>query len=637
MKKRRIKISFLVWLLLSSALPLYAKETKNVEWRLDSVDPAQIIKSLDITELPKEMVQLRRKIQIDVSKDKVTTHYQRINYFPRFVDAEKYGTQSVRYNPNYQQVQILAASSVSPTGSVSTVKKEALQALETSEFNTFSSEKVLVFPFPGLREGSFSLLEYKVISDLNRMETDWSNRLSVQSSYPIGHFQLDVSWDESYPIQWAKDSEQLHCQIAVNALQCEGREIGAYRSDQSELWRDHIEMIALGQLNSWQQVIARANQAMENANKDRQGLDVLLERLTKGTDSIEEQIDRILSFVARDIRYVSFSQYGHSVTPHTLAETIDNRYGDCKDKSTLLKALLEGIGLDPTLVLVSTYRSNSERLLIPTMASFNHIVVCFALDGSRYCLDPTDTQVHWQYVPSWIQRKVSLPLVQGAVPEVMSASLFRWRMKSEFDIKFTPEGAQHERNQRTYYGEYAGYFRSFLYSKNAEEREEYLIEQYQDLVTSLGKPAFTLWHLDTMNDELKVQSENTLTPFLDLTRVTQYTEQDAWLHYELRNLDLHNRIYPEYFPGALIESTINFDTQGNWIIVDLPATLNFKHKFGELTRRVLRVSPNKITVHSTLRMPARTVSVEQREQFNQLLATYAEQSPIQFFGRPATQ
>ncbi|MGL6316475.1 DUF3857 domain-containing transglutaminase family protein [Vibrio sp. WXL103] len=644
MKQRMMITGVFISLLLSLALPLHAKAVKNdakaienVEWQLDSIDPSIVIQSLDATDLPLEMTQLRRKIEIDIDEDTVTTRYQLINYFPRFVDAEKFGTQSLYYNPNYQRVKIFSASSISPAGQVNSVKKEAVQVLDTSDFNTFNSNKELVFPLPGLKEGSFSLLEYQVVSDLKRMETDWSQELFVQGVYPIDHYQLEVSWDESHPIEWAKDSGQVHCDETPNSLQCRGKGITAYKSDQREMWRDHIEMIALGQFNNWDQVVARASQAMENANRDRQGVDALLDRLTLGAESIEEKIERILSFVARDIRYVSFSQYGHAITPHTLAETIENRYGDCKDKSTLLKALLEGIGLDPTLVLVATYRSHSERMLIPSMAGFNHIVVCFELEGSHYCLDPTDTQVHWLYVATWIQGKVSLPLTQNAQPKAMPASLFRWRMKSEIDIEFTSEGGQHERQQRTYYGEYAASFRSLLYAKNTQEREEYLTEHYHDYVTSLGTPTFTLLHLDKMADEFAVHSENILPPFVELEQITRYTEVDTWLREELRALKLHNRTYPEYFPGALIESTFNFDTQGNWTINDLPATLSFKHKFGDFTRRVSRTSANKITVQSILRMPARTVPVEQREQFNQLLTTYAEQSSIQFFGQGAIQ
>ncbi|MCV3263074.1 hypothetical protein OGZ01_09870 [Vibrio harveyi] len=166
----------------------------------------------------------------------------------------------------------------------------------------------------------------------------------------------------------------------------------------------------------------------------------------------DEKIKRILSFVSRDIRYVSRSKFGHAMTPHDLAETIENRLGDCKDKSVLLLGLLNKLGLDAELVLVATKQIKTEGVLLPTMTAFNHVVVCFEYGEQRYCVDPTDTQTNWQYTPEWIQSKVSLPLTQDAQLGQMQQSRYRWKMNTDTVILFDDLGGQKEVQERVYVG-----------------------------------------------------------------------------------------------------------------------------------------------------------------------------------------
>jgi hypothetical protein len=118
-----------------------------------------------------------------------------------------------------------------------------------------------------------------------------------------------------------------------------------------------------------------------------------------------KKVETLAEFVQRQIRYVAIPIGISSHQPHPAGDVLSNGYGDCKDKATLLKALLKAAGIDSYYLLV-----NSERGSVnPDFASvlnFNHVIlairqpagesvplfsqVSHAVLGTLVLFDPTD-------------------------------------------------------------------------------------------------------------------------------------------------------------------------------------------------------------------------------------------------------
>ncbi|ATG89377.1 DUF3857 domain-containing protein [Methylomonas koyamae] len=97
-----------------------------------------------------------------------------------------------------------------------------------------------------------------------------------------------------------------------------------------------------------------------------------------------------LRFVQNDIRYLSVD-FGHGagMLPNGAGTVLRRRFGDCKDKSILLAALLRELGIAAWPVLVASGWRDGIQRLMPSTACFNHVIVGFELDGQRYFADPT--------------------------------------------------------------------------------------------------------------------------------------------------------------------------------------------------------------------------------------------------------
>jgi transglutaminase-like putative cysteine protease len=76
--------------------------------------------------------------------------------------------------------------------------------------------------------------------------------------------------------------------------------------------------------------------------------------LVRGLTSDSAKVRALYDFVSREFRYVSLSFGIGRYQPHAAAEVLANRYGDCKDKHTLLAALLAAIGIRAHPALISS-------------------------------------------------------------------------------------------------------------------------------------------------------------------------------------------------------------------------------------------------------------------------------------------
>ena len=78
--------------------------------------------------------------------------------------------------------------------------------------------------------------------------------------------------------------------------------------------------------------------------------------LTAGKTDFYEKAEAIGEFVQQQIRYFVVEMGIGGFQPHPAADIYKNRYGDCKDKATLLSAMLSSVGIHSAIVLVDTRR-----------------------------------------------------------------------------------------------------------------------------------------------------------------------------------------------------------------------------------------------------------------------------------------
>jgi transglutaminase-like putative cysteine protease len=78
--------------------------------------------------------------------------------------------------------------------------------------------------------------------------------------------------------------------------------------------------------------------------------------LTVGKMDFYDKAEAIGDFVQQKIRYVEINMGIGGYQPHAAEDIFRGRYGDCKDKATLLSAMLSSVGIHSALLMVDTER-----------------------------------------------------------------------------------------------------------------------------------------------------------------------------------------------------------------------------------------------------------------------------------------
>jgi len=92
-------------------------------------------------------------------------------------------------------------------------------------------------------------------------------------------------------------------------------------------------------------------------------------------DTKRALVEAAYDFVVTQTRYVGLEFGIHGFKPYRVDQVLQRRFGDCKDKASLLHALLEAMGVESRLVLLRMRRLGAMPDAPASLAIFNHAIV----------------------------------------------------------------------------------------------------------------------------------------------------------------------------------------------------------------------------------------------------------------------
>lgn len=140
--------------------------------------------------------------------------------------------------------------------------------------------------------------------------------------------------------------------------------------------------------------------------------------LTKDAKTPEDQVRALYEYVSTQTRYVGIDFGIGRYQPHLAAEILANQYGDCKDKDTLLEALLRAKGFSSAPALIGAGIAPVPE--VPSPAVFNHVITTVDLPSGRIWLDSTPDSAPFRYLTAVIRDQKALVVPAGAPAELLS-------------------------------------------------------------------------------------------------------------------------------------------------------------------------------------------------------------------------
>lgn len=399
-----------------------------------------------------EKLHERYRFENDGTGSKVATMRVRVQ---SDAGVKGFGQLRFGYNAANDRMEIGYVRVIKPDGSAVTAGPEAVQDLNASVqqiapvYTDYREKHVTV---PGLRPGD--TLECEVTTVFHTAATP--GQFWMQHDFN----QLSIVLDEQIEIDVpANRTLKLKNKTDPKIIEENGRRI--YRWSTSHLVREDnkssdkstdknkkkkkpaekVPDIQLTTFSSWEEV-GRWYAALE---KDRRApskeVRAKADELTKGLTSDREKTEALYDFVARNFRYVSLSLGLARYQPQAAADVLRNQYGDCKDKNTLLAALLEAEGLHSSSALIgSAHKLDPD---VPSPAQFNHVITLLPLGKDEIWMDTTTEVAPFQLLASNLRKKQALVIPQSGAPhleETPSAPLVPDRETEEITGKVDDTG-----------------------------------------------------------------------------------------------------------------------------------------------------------------------------------------------------
>lgn len=91
--------------------------------------------------------------------------------------------------------------------------------------------------------------------------------------------------------------------------------------------------------------------------------------------TVGEKETAILDYIGREVRYTGIEFGGAAIVPHNPSDTLGQKYGDCKDKATLLVAMFRAAGIPAYVALLNAGSGLDVPEDQPGMGLFDHAIV----------------------------------------------------------------------------------------------------------------------------------------------------------------------------------------------------------------------------------------------------------------------
>lgn len=354
---------------------------------------------------------------------------------------------------------------IQPDGKTKRMKKENIvRGSPPAVAGYYDDAQILYTRFNHLRAGTIIAVDYTT------MEKDWMGyyqSIEIQDSEPVFFVRVSANLPRGWQLHhvgWR--TESLHLEKGDTNYTWTGEKLGyqikeplipssAYLSRYLLLsCYDPSSESKKTQFPDWASVVDWEIEISQVTQDD--SVTSKARALTAGLTEPGDKLDAIARFVRDEIRYVAVEIGKGRWYPRPASKTLYNRYGDCKDKSALMRAMLKAIGIPSVCVLANagSYVDVNEEL--PSPAEFDHVIVAVPLaaltglppmpnasTGGWLFFDPTYELLPLGQLPDYLQGSIVLPAVKAG-PELVRLPYSppeKARRKYDADIELLPDGS----------------------------------------------------------------------------------------------------------------------------------------------------------------------------------------------------
>ncbi len=322
------------------------------------------------------------------------------------------------------------------------------EAVETALFGVANGELVSdvrtrLLQIPAADPGNLVGYEVEHEDKPYVLQDEWL----FQQTVPVGEarytLELPPGWE--YKAVWLNYPETQATPAGSNQWQWVVRDVKAVRPEEDmPPWRGVAGQMIVSfyppggdvqnkgfrsweEMGRWYAQLAsgRANPSPEIKQK--------VAELTASAKTPLEKMQAASRFVQRDVRYVAIELGIGGWQPHPAPEVFTHKYGDCKDKATLMSAMLKEVGVDSYYVTINTERGAVKADTPAHMYWFNHAILAIRLPEGISDPALAATMQH---------PKLGKILFFDPTDELTPLGQLRGEMQANYGLVVTPDGGE---------------------------------------------------------------------------------------------------------------------------------------------------------------------------------------------------
>jgi transglutaminase-like putative cysteine protease len=315
------------------------------------------------------------------------------------------------YADGREVVEVLRAFRVRPDGR--RLPGEVLERAPQGKIDgVYTDERTVVIDFGQVEAGD--LLWIRVRKDLVGKENLFGAFFGLleplQFAVPVARFSMIVEVPQRRPLAFGGRG-------APAPVIEERGDLRIYRFDKQDIPRidpepnmppymEIADFVSVSSIDRWEELGDWYEDLIGGALTVDDELTAAARKATMGAKSTAEKVRRLYELVVRETRYVGIELGIHGWRPYPVVEVFRRKYGDCKDKASLLIALLHAVGIEGRIVLVRTADLGEVPSRPPSMWLFNH-AIAYVPELDLY-LDGTSEFGGWRELPALDQGALGL-------------------------------------------------------------------------------------------------------------------------------------------------------------------------------------------------------------------------------------
>ena len=333
--------------------------------------------------------------------------------------AENWSGMSLDWSPWRDGRPLFKARVISADGTEYTLDSATVtdSPVRHSDATIFSDEHTLYAPLPAIAPGAVVETEIIAQEGADFAGSGKIRRSYLQMSQPAKQIRLTLQAPKGVALRYHVDllpdlrpviseNNGISQWIFDNAPAAVND--NAERDVPSDIHKTPAVTFSTG--DSWQMLAQSYSKIVDDRIAQSNVAD-LAARLVKGKATNTEKVAAIVEYLNREIRYTGIEFDQASILPHSPADTLKHKYGDCKDKSTLLVAILRATGIPADLALLNAGDRLDVAEDLPGMGLFDHAIV-YVPGNPAIWIDATDEQARVGQLPDGDHGRLAL-IVNG--------------------------------------------------------------------------------------------------------------------------------------------------------------------------------------------------------------------------------